>query len=421
ADPSGGGESMEAMTDYSPPPSPLGSYRPTTRDRGKIGETKELLRVRRLTTVPGVRYPLLDATERGEVNNHYAVMQNEETVTFTYFGRHYKMISRVRNALKRNPPHEPLKVLIAGAGLDEHSERRDSFNTLEWLGTIASVASAGIKDFAIDVLDIDGRVEAYFKQLVQGDSYTFDVFERNDSRGNVVVPASYVRRNFDGYWTNVTREYRGRLPEGATQAFRITLPPDLLRKIHFKRGSVVGPLPGSGYHIAVYQHVEAYVASSAGASGGTALASVVIRNLLLNLSGSGGWLVSDSNYLPESFLPRRDEAIFIPKPREEDSLESQPGGGWKLMEVGTPRRGNGGSRNGGNGGGLVYRNSNQPNRAVRHDGSELLGVYSGRLVFEGPSDMVRGGLGLGPSISPEVLGAFENNLPRLPARPLFLP
>ncbi|MDO8461622.1 MAG: hypothetical protein Q7S98_02045, partial [Deltaproteobacteria bacterium] len=146
--------------------------------------------------------------------------------------------------------------------------------------------------------------------------------------------------------------------------------------------------------------------------------NVDVANLILNLKPGGfmtGAEFSDFA-IDHDVLPIGYDAYRLHDFRNDfPVMERQPDGSWQLRNPSSD------NDSGPAGGGEINYRASVDETTRPDDGSELLGVHSGEIVLSVPSDMVRGGLELNRGIAPEVSGAFENNLTRLPPRPLVLP
>ncbi|MDO8461595.1 MAG: hypothetical protein Q7S98_01910 [Deltaproteobacteria bacterium] len=361
----------------------------------------------------GVRYPILNESERIAIEAHSAQLGRPFMLreNMTYFGRYWNAILNARWQLvaeRESWQTVPFRGLVVGAGFDSPGgpESRMPITVFEWG---AMLDSLGI-DWELDVVDPNPEIASYFTDLASRDSLTFRLTD--DVTSPAYLPTIFGR--YTAGWVN--------FPFGAT----VTLPRSFLQRFHFHQGSVVHPLPRTGYRLVYYMNVRQYLGKMLTVPAPPREESIDVANLLLN-AAPDAWFQTDgfstfSGAFQSTPGVERATAVSHTLLRAREPLKGRSylerglDGGWRVVthEAAVKRGGN----DSGGGSKVVYRGSDGTTPPA-DNGIELLGVYPGEVVLSAPSDMVRGGLGLGPSISPEVFGAFDNNLPRLPTRPLL--
>lgn len=341
---------------------------------------------------PGVRYPLLTQDEMREVERHHRHLDRPfvPIENFTQFGRHQGEMLAIREAIADGTIKGPIRLLIVGV------------------------------EFEIDVVDPNQEVSSFFAHLATQKAFSFVVGDNLFPQGNVrQVDPLYVRQLFGSLAQDVTWDIGNRLPPGATRAYRIILSQEILRRIHFFRRSVLGPLPRTGYGLADYQNVWTYLPESLWRRG-TGREAVDVANLFLNVAPRA-WLNTDIMYRDPydamAMIARSSPSLDIiqsPPPtvvRLRPYLEKQPNGSWRLVLPWSPRDGGEG------GGGVSYRGAGptggaEPSTAPveREDGPLL-----------GPEGAVRGGWLLTPPAVDGVEGP-SRLLELAPAeRPILVP
>ncbi|MBI1908834.1 MAG: hypothetical protein HYS22_01525 [Deltaproteobacteria bacterium] len=289
-----------ALAAANPPPPP--------EESADVVATRALFRD--LPVETGVRYPILSATEREDLTAHLAQLdrpfRSGSSEHHTSFGRHWK--SFLAAAAQWGPESRTgrVRALVVGAGLDfpineavpfmSHvagyrpllQERKEAINVLE---LAALMANHGL-DYAIDVVDPNGEVEAYFRALAAVESHRFLVAD------HAGVSRDYIQTVFGPQARDVTAEHLGRLPQGATVVYEVRLPREVLDRIHFHRRSVLEPLPGTGYDLVDFSLVKPHLrreiqAGEGGQVLGATLLDTAERNLVLNLN-QGGTVVTDA-------------------------------------------------------------------------------------------------------------------------------
>ncbi|MDO8462273.1 MAG: hypothetical protein Q7S98_05375 [Deltaproteobacteria bacterium] len=364
---------------------------------------------------PGVRYPVLSPEERQVVEGDSRNLDRDFAGLlegFTHFGRHRRAILAVQKAIREGQITTPVRALIVGAGFHDPTgyrpsqEERLPITVLEWGGMMAAL---GI-EFEIDVVDRNPQVAAFFDGLQSREDLVFVVGDTLLSTAMVSdVSPLYAPDIFGPLAQNITDDPDARLPRGATKAHRITLPAEVLRRIHFFRGSVLNPLPRTGYNLVDYQNVRAHLPDFVKRGRMVGREAIDIRNLLLN-AADGAWFNTDVFYTELGLGEGPTWEVFKYRGGgvRTPYLEKQADGSWRLVHP------SGNSDNGPDGSGGVNYRSSEGGTVRRDGGSELLGagsallVYPGETVFEGTP---RVGAGLKPAPP----------LTRLPARPLILP
>ncbi|MBI1908960.1 MAG: hypothetical protein HYS22_02175 [Deltaproteobacteria bacterium] len=296
----GGGETPPST----PPPPPGGSSGgkedPPEEIHRSAAETLALIRGLlvgpALPVGPGVRYPILNRTERGKLVGHNRSLHRPFILGegFTTVGKNRGAILAVQRELDRRPAEDPFQVLVIGAGLhdpatadspwvrDRHPE---AYRILEWVALLAQKRP----DSRIDVIDSNGEVAAYFEKLSREEEHRFTLFVSED-----LLP--YARTVFGRFWQEVTTDDEGDLPGEATHAFEVTLPREALAMVHFQRQSVVHPLPATGYDGVDCENVLYYLKTDNrfDRDANDYLSALALRNIVLNLR-EGGWL--SANFL----------------------------------------------------------------------------------------------------------------------------
>ncbi|MDO8461432.1 MAG: hypothetical protein Q7S98_01085 [Deltaproteobacteria bacterium] len=375
----------------------------------------------------GVRYPVLDRETAWKVQAEVVRFNGRQTttVTTTNFGRHWRQLIAFQDWLRSSGRTGSFRALVVGAGfaptiesvrtVDEGKFPPESIAVLEYA---ALLDQAGL-DFQLDVVDPLGEIEAYFKTLGQKEAHTFIVHDNPSTNPVTGVPATFAPRIFGRHATEIPLS--DDIPSWADHAWRVTLPRRVLERIRFIRGNVLAPLPGTSYDLIDYHNVWMHLPRDLHVPTHFAnrLLSIDLANLVLNLKPRG-WLMTgeeldDHLISHDVFHSSRVGYVYqvygvrvnVPV------MERQPDGSWRLV------RSSGDNDSGPTGGGEVSYRGPADETPRRHDGSELLGVgsalaYPGEIVPSTPSNMVRGGLELDRGIAPEVSGAVENALPRLP-------
>ncbi|MDO8461596.1 MAG: hypothetical protein Q7S98_01915, partial [Deltaproteobacteria bacterium] len=324
---------------------------------------------------PGVRYPVLSRGTAINVHGYVNQLPGSPVipvVTTTNFGRHWRQSLTVQKWLRDNPHQGPFRALVVGAGFGNRAANvnttmdltSEAFAVLEW----ASILDQAGLDFRLDVVDLEGQVEAYFKELSRKEEHTFVVSDFLAGNERIVVPETFAPQIFGRYAREITASQDSPFPAGVEHAWRVTLPKRVLERIRFVRGNLLGPLPDTGYDLMDCNHVSMYLPDALYAltpsRGGPVGADVA--SLALNLK-PGGWLVTDrvhqELHLSRSALQGSAQGYAYQVGGFRDDvafLERQPDGSWQEV---TPLKGGGN----GTGGGVSYRGSEEPeDQAVVH-------------------------------------------------------